>query len=248
MEYINRRIEQIIFGREYSFVGEGTQAVCYKSYDENNNGIIYKIFNEIDEIENLENIKRMVGLNIEGFNFLKKFIHLNDKIIGYNTEYIKGYTLDKIPNDYEYDNLIYVLTKLEQSFDQLVREHLCMDDITESNLIISQNNMTIIDLDRFYKDKNKSSILQCNMSLSQCIYGNIFQMISTNERIPYNIEGKDITEYINLSINKGVINTSELMFLMKLYYENITGIKLTNIEDIYKVTEMERKLIQKLNK
>ena len=179
----------------FSKNGEELDLTNYKYLDKGEDGEIYIDGNTALKLYYLH--ERHAQLTKKMFNILKnqkipnivklhEYLYTNDRFFtrlfsfdAYTMDYINGKPKEFISFDKKI--IIEMLKSLEQTLQLLTDCRIVLHDVHPKNLIITENGMTIIDLDRFYflKLASKKTIYRLNkLELLNCINSTILKEVN----------------------------------------------------------------------
>ncbi len=206
--------------------------------------IVYKEFNQ-GNYPYLRNVKRLLGMQIEGFVFPKKLVIVNNKIVGYIMDYVKGEDLDSLPESYSYNSIITNVETLEKQFPEIINYSIGLKDIYASNIMLDANTgkFVIVDTDNYTFTTTSSSAKLCNVE-----FCNAFSMLLNNiesDFLPFESDGINIKTLQTRALDKGQIKPSLYLNIMKEYYEHYSGIDIetiTDYNDAIELSQMQKQL------
>lgn len=146
----------------------------------------------------LDKLLQFKDIDIECFSFIKFLVYTGfGKVYGTGSKYINGINIhSRSLGEYNIDNVLNGIKKLELSIRKLSDMGICVNDINFGNVIFNGKNIKIIDTAEYYfDDKDSSDIYTDNMMFTMnTIFANIFYLFGNNRFMTI----KNIYEYFNI--------------------------------------------------
>ena len=138
-------IKEIPQNLKYKYIDSGCFGSCYQTKD----GKCFKLFRS-DFSEYEYNIKNLSKYKSENIVFPETLVYLDNKFIGYITDYVKGQRFDKLDKKENMNTLLLALTKLEKELFNLAKEKISMSDCNSRNAYYTDDKIIkIVDTDMF---------------------------------------------------------------------------------------------------
>lgn len=120
-----------------------------------------KILDDKNNVD-LEMMKTVRGLNIAGLYQLRDFLfNMDDKFVAYMMDYYKRENIDLFSQGVDYT--IYNYLRLERAMKLLGDNLICVNDLHDGNVILTDSEIIMIDIDNYYRGDKEEKVKRYNL-------------------------------------------------------------------------------------
>ncbi len=201
-------------------LASGKNGTCYLTSDN-------KVFKNVNNIDS-KRVEILSKIASDFFVFPECLVYYKDKIVGYIMEYVDGSTFKNTDFDFNIEEYLSLIKKLEYDIAKLSNLGITVIDSGINNVMITKDNsIKIIDTD-FYSINNRYKNIHYN-NMGALTYALMYPFFDV---VDYRFKSNRLNKYVNLLL-KSRYNISSMIELLNIELKN-SDLYSTNIKEYSK--------------